>query len=413
MADEDNKPLDQEDAPIEEVVEASAPAPNDVPPPPPPPPAEPEEPAPDPDCPKCKGGAPAWMATFADMATLLMAFFVLILSFAEMNVPKYKEVSGSMNDAFGVQRKVPVVEPPLSDSVIAKQFTQAKVEPTAMNTIQEQTTDEIQPEDPELKITTKPSEAEMSADVEIVKAALAEEIAKGTVEVVQQEDKISVIMRNAATAGMESGQEGTQRGRQLDQETIALYAKVAEAQTQVVSEIQVMASPTESEQTADSGAADPQIPPEDVGDSELEQIRQNLAPEINQSLVNVEMDDDQIKITLADQGSFVSGSADLRPQFLNLLSRVGQSITDTNGVVTVSGHTDNIPVAFSMRFNSNWDLSAARSASVADYLISSGYLVNGSVSVQGFADTVPVDTNDTPAGRAKNRRIEITIDKKG
>ena len=79
----------------------------------PPIPREPEPEAPEPDCPKCVSGAPAWMATFADMATLLMAFFVLILSFAEMNVPKYKEVSGSMNDAFGVQRKVPVVEPPM------------------------------------------------------------------------------------------------------------------------------------------------------------------------------------------------------------------------------------------------------------------------------------------------------------
>ena len=57
-----------------------------------------------------QGGAPAWMATFADMATLLMAFFVLILSFAQMNVPKFKEVSGSMNDSMGVQRQVPVVE---------------------------------------------------------------------------------------------------------------------------------------------------------------------------------------------------------------------------------------------------------------------------------------------------------------
>ena len=76
-------------------------------------PREPEPDAPEPDCPECKGGAPAWMATFADMATLLMAFFVLILSFAEMNVPKFKDVSGSMNDSFGVQRKVPVVEPPL------------------------------------------------------------------------------------------------------------------------------------------------------------------------------------------------------------------------------------------------------------------------------------------------------------
>ena len=53
------------------------------------------------DCPACNKGAPAWMATFADMATLLMAFFVLILSFAQVNVPKYKEVAGSMRSAFG------------------------------------------------------------------------------------------------------------------------------------------------------------------------------------------------------------------------------------------------------------------------------------------------------------------------
>ena len=63
------------------------------------------------DCPKCPPvGAPAWMATFADMATLLMAFFVLILSFAEFNTPKFKQISGSLNNAFGVQRIVPVVE---------------------------------------------------------------------------------------------------------------------------------------------------------------------------------------------------------------------------------------------------------------------------------------------------------------
>ena len=57
------------------------------------------------DCPKCPpAGAPAWMATFADMATLLMAFFVLILSFAEFNVPKFKQISGSLKEAFGVQK---------------------------------------------------------------------------------------------------------------------------------------------------------------------------------------------------------------------------------------------------------------------------------------------------------------------
>ena len=74
-------------------------------------------PAGEPDCPECKSGAPAWMATFADMATLLMAFFVLILSFAHMNVPKFKNVSGSMKSTFGVQRSVPVVEPPTAQII--------------------------------------------------------------------------------------------------------------------------------------------------------------------------------------------------------------------------------------------------------------------------------------------------------
>ena len=68
-------------------------------------------------------GAPAWMATFADMATLLMAFFVLILSVAEFNVPKFKQISGSMKNAFGIQRVVPVVgEQPKGTTLLIPKF---------------------------------------------------------------------------------------------------------------------------------------------------------------------------------------------------------------------------------------------------------------------------------------------------
>ena len=67
-------------------------------------------------------GAPAWMATFADMATLLMAFFVLILSFAEFNVPKFKQISGSMKNAFGIQRVIPVVEQPKGTTILSLNF---------------------------------------------------------------------------------------------------------------------------------------------------------------------------------------------------------------------------------------------------------------------------------------------------
>ena len=188
---------EEEDIVEQEAPEAEASSEEAAPAPPPEPelplePLEPPEELPPVECPKCGGGgAPAWMATFADMATLLMAFFVLLLSFAAMNVPKFKEVSGSMNDRMGVQRVVPVVEPPTSDNIVANQFSQAKVEPTALSTISEQTTDEDQPPDPELKVTTKPSNTPPSDDLQKVRSALKEEIANGKVEVSEANGKIS------------------------------------------------------------------------------------------------------------------------------------------------------------------------------------------------------------------------------
>ena len=96
----------------------------DLPPPGPPPPEEPKD-----DCPKCPGGgAPAWMATFADMATLLMAFFVLLLSFAETEVPKFKQVAGSLKQAFGIEKIVPKVTIPMARSIMVENFTPAVAE---------------------------------------------------------------------------------------------------------------------------------------------------------------------------------------------------------------------------------------------------------------------------------------------
>ena len=77
--------------------------------------------------------------------------------------------------------------------------------------------------------------------------------------------------------------------------------------------------------------------------------------------------------------------------------------------MTVEGHTDNVPIAFSDRFQSNWDLSAARSAAVADYLLGNTEIQQGRLTVTGYADTKPLESNETAAGRAKNRRIEIIV----
>jgi len=86
-------------------------------------------------------GAPAWMATFADLMSLLMCFFVLLLSFSEMDVNKYKQIAGSMKFAFGVQNKVEVKDIPKGTSIIAKEFSPGDPKPTQIKTINQVTTD--------------------------------------------------------------------------------------------------------------------------------------------------------------------------------------------------------------------------------------------------------------------------------
>ena len=70
-------------------------------------------------------GAPAWVVTFGDLMSLLLCFFVLLLSFSEMDRKKYKMVSGSMANAFGIQKKTPVFESPQGNKIIAKDFDHA------------------------------------------------------------------------------------------------------------------------------------------------------------------------------------------------------------------------------------------------------------------------------------------------
>lgn len=84
-------------------------------------------------------GAPAYLATFADLMSLLMCFFVLLLAFSEMDVLKFKQIAGSMKFAFGVQNKIEVDDIPKGTSVIAMEFRPGRPDPTPIETIQQQT----------------------------------------------------------------------------------------------------------------------------------------------------------------------------------------------------------------------------------------------------------------------------------
>lgn len=97
------------------------------------------------ECPKCPPeGLPAWMGTFADLMSLLMCFFVLLLAFSEMDVLKFKQIAGSMKFAFGVQNKIEVKDIPKGTSVIAMEFRPGKPDPTPIENIQQQTIDMTQ-----------------------------------------------------------------------------------------------------------------------------------------------------------------------------------------------------------------------------------------------------------------------------
>ena len=94
-----------------------------------------------PDCPDCPVCPPSWLATFADLMSLLMCFFVLLLSFAEMDALKFKRLAGELRMAFGVQTAINADDPPKGTSLIAKHFSPSIPEPTPINEIRQKTSD--------------------------------------------------------------------------------------------------------------------------------------------------------------------------------------------------------------------------------------------------------------------------------
>ena len=93
---------------------------------------------------KADAGAPAWVMTFADLMSLLMCFFVLLLAFSEMDALKFKQIAGSMQFAFGVQRDIKAKEIPKGTSIIAKEFSPGKPDPTVIAEVKQSTQESMQ-----------------------------------------------------------------------------------------------------------------------------------------------------------------------------------------------------------------------------------------------------------------------------
>ena len=273
------------------------------------------------DCPPCEEGLPPWLATFADMMALLMCFFVLLLSFAEMDVLKYKQVAGALKLAFGVQRIVKATEIPKGTSVIAKQYSPGKpTEVTPLEIMREKTTDDT-------KTNLDYSDSKSKNDGGMGEA---------TAEMIAQ--------------------------------------KKAQREAQ----------------------------------AEAEELQDELAAAIDDGLLEVEAFNDRVLIRIRERGSFGSGQAELKQEFLPILKLIADVLNQRDGHFVISGHTDDIPIK-TRRFRSNWDLSAARAASVVHFFIREGEVDPERMEIRALSDNEPLVPNDNWENRAKNRRVEISV----
>jgi chemotaxis protein MotB len=143
-----------------------------------------------------------------------------------------------------------------------------------------------------------------------------------------------------------------------------------------------------------------------------EALREALSMELRTGGMQLEEGQRQIVLRVEENGSFPSGSADVTPAFEDLLSRMAGILSRVPGGLTIEGHTDDVPIR-TARFQSNWDLSAARAAAVANALLRHAPIAPGRLRVEGHAETDPREPNANDVSRARNRRVEIIVDQSG
>lgn len=255
-----------------------------------------------------------WLATFADLMSLLMCFFVLLLSFSELDVVKFKQIAGSMKTAFGVQRDIEVEQIPKGTSVIKQEFSPSINQPTLLEQIRQ-----------------------VSAETESV------DLSQGNVPGDSKE---------------------AQTGRDNDGLITAQHTLQQTLEQELTREL-------------------------NLGQFELDHFGQQLVIRIN------------------EKGSFASGSGYLQPMFKPSLRKLSSILADIPGQIVVAGHTDNVPVNNEL-YQDNLELSATRALAIARVLKQSAELTF--VQVNGMGDSMPLVPNLDARSRARNRRVEITIE---
>lgn len=370
------------------------------------------------ECPECPPkGAPAWMATFADMATLLMAFFVLILSFAEFNVPKFKQISGSMKNAFGIQRIIPTVEQPKGTTILSLNFSPNPT-PAVTDNNQQQTTETDQKE---VELKTKDNDATKdegeTEDAKELAENIKDAVSKGDADVQIEAvgDKV-VVNFNPMETDQKEMQEAVKaiesvKAASGKSETEILFGGVEKqlAQLSTASNKQGKGEADSDQGNNDGSSTETAKEEERKAKIAEDKFKVALKEEMGEGLINIDRQEDKVIITVGSGGAFKSGSADLTAKAKKIMAKIAEVNKKGRSEILVSGHTDNKPLTFGSIYRDNWDLAAARSSSVVQELSSTGKLKPDRMKAISYGETKPLADNNDPKGREKNRRIEIEI----
>jgi chemotaxis protein MotB len=135
-------------------------------------------------------------------------------------------------------------------------------------------------------------------------------------------------------------------------------------------------------------------------------LAKSIAPAIRDHLVTIHNADEGITLSLDSAGFFASGSAEIRASTMPVILKIAEALPQ--GALRVEGHTDNQPI-HTAQFRSNWELSTARAAAIAQVLMRASTVSPSNFAIAGYGEFHPVAANATEDGRAANRRVDIVL----
>lgn len=156
----------------------------------------------------------------------------------------------------------------------------------------------------------------------------------------------------------------------------------------------------------------PPVSTKEAGKQEFEEIKKQveefLMTKGMYDKVAVDREERGLVVSLKEGGFFESGSADVKPEAYKVLEELSKKILSYRNPVRIEGHTDNVPI-HSRTYPTNWELSSARATNVVRLLSDRYRIPARKLSATGYGDSRPKTSNDTPSGRARNRRVDLVI----